>query len=130
MKEKLINPLAVLQMVGACALGLFTLTQFRLEVAWFLIGCIAAFLAALGLTKRSKVAFVAEFLLLTPVCGLLLFQTGRRIWGIFTGIWMDCPPAYMLGFFIEQMMLIPALLTAAVLLLCRSSFWRPQAMGS
>ena len=126
----MINVVAGVQIAGAALLGMITVIKFEPEASWFLLGCILTGLVAVGLIARSKLAFLTEFVLLFPVCGLLLFQTGRRVWGIFTGVWRDCPPAYIMGFVFEQAVLVPALCMGIVLLLCRSQFQKPQKMES
>lgn len=127
-KKTMVTVVASVQVAGASGLGLVTLLQFEPAFILFLLVCILATLVAIGLFYRSKLAFVTEFVLLTPVCGLLLFQTGRRVWAISTGLWQDCPLAFAIGFLFEQAVLIPALCTGIVLLWCRSEFQKPGRM--
>jgi len=127
--KKALNTLAGVQILGASLLGLITLLNFEPEVTWFLFGCVLTGVVALGLIIRSKLALVAELLLLIPVCGLLVFQTANRVLAIFTGVWRECPPAFFMGFMFEQIVLIPEICMGILLVLCRREFSKPEGEG-
>lgn len=100
-----------------------TYIQFKVQYVWYLIFLVLIILVAFGLYQRSKLAYILELLFLFPLCSLLLFQTYRRVMGLFSGIWKDCPPAYFMGFAIEQIIMIPAIFTVVALLLGKHWYW-------
>ncbi len=84
MIKKWINAFVALQMAGSAFLGYLAAVNFKPSSTWFLVLCVISFLAGLGLLFRSRIAYIIEIILLLPICELLLFQTGRRVWGIYS----------------------------------------------
>ena len=120
-----IKIVSVLQMAVASLFLFLSVLSFRPERIWFPVLLALWLVIAIGLWQQRKWAVLLDGILLVPISALLLFQTYRRIAGLFTGLWKDCPPAYFLGFVTEQVILIPALVSLGVLFVCGRRYWNP-----
>ncbi len=123
MKKIIIKLLSGIQIGTGLLFTFLAIYNFRFEQIPVLSVTILFILIGLGIFLFRRLAYVAELLILIPICGFLLFQMGRRITGLYTGIWKECPLAYFLGFITEQIILIPSIIMTIFLSFSYRWYW-------
>lgn len=129
MKRIIIKLLSGIQIGIGLLFTFLALYNFRFEQTPILSLAILFILMGLGIFLFKRTAYMAELIMLIPICCFLFLRTGIRIIGLFSGIWKECPPAYFLGFITEQIILISSLTIAVFLLKNHRWYWEQSKIN-
>ena len=102
------------------------LYNFRLEQIPILSLAILFIFIGLGIFLFKKIAYMAELIMLIPICYLLFLLVGISITGLFSGIWKECPPAHFINFITELIILVPSLIIVVFLLKNCRWYWEQK----
>ena len=128
--KKAIKIISVLQILVASLFLLFTYLLSMMENRiWMLLLFGFWLFIAIGVWQQRRGALLADAIFLIAVSGLFLFGTYWTIARLLNETWEDHAWSYFWGFIVQLVILIPALVSLGVLLLCRRAWWNPPTKG-